>query len=258
MRVLRVRYGEQTFYGSLVDKSVLCLDKALGIVDPIPLEKLAILPPVVPTKIICAALNYRGLAEERGKPLPEEPILFMKPPSAVISTGQAIILPPQSTQVNFEGELAVVIGKTCRNAAPEHVAEHLFGFCCANDVTARDLRQKDVQYTRAKSFDTFAPIGPWIETQLPNLADLSLRTLVNGEIRQDSPLSDMIFSMEDLVSFISGIMTLNPGDVVLTGTPSGVGPIKDGDEVRIEIPGVGILVNPVISAAKAGGETVIQ
>lgn len=258
MRVLRVRYGELTFYGSLVDKTVLCLDKNLGLSEPIPLEELAVLPPVVPTKIVCAGLNYKAHAEEMGKPLPEEPVLFMKPPSAVISTGQPIILPHQSTRVDFEGELAVVIGKTCRNAAPENVAEHLFGFCCANDVTARDLQQKDVQYTRSKGFDTFAPIGPWIETQIPNLADVSLRTLVNGELRQDSPLTDMIFPVEELVSFVSGIMTLNPGDVVLTGTPPGVGPLADGDEVRVEIPGVGILVNPVLSSAKSEEGVVIQ
>ena len=144
----------------------------------------------------------------------------------------------------------MIIGRSCRNVAPENVQEHLFGYCCANDVTARDLQKKDGQYTRAKGFDTFAPLGPWIETQPPAIAELGLRTLVNGEVRQEGAFSDMIFTVEELVSFISKIMTLNPGDAVLTGTPPGVGPIGDGDEVRVEIPGVGVLANPVVSAAK--------
>jgi len=245
MRVLRVLHQERIFYGSLVDNAVHCLNKELGYEAPIPLKELSVLPPVMPTKIVCLAVNYRKHAEECGRDIPEEPILFLKPPSAVIGCGQAIVLPSQSSRVDYEGELAMVIGKACRNVTPEQAPEHVFGYACANDVTARDLQKKDGLFARAKGFDTFAPIGPWIETEVKDPANLSIKTLVNNELRQDGHTSDMIFPPFDILSMISQVMTLNPGDVILTGTPPGIGPIKPGDDIRIEIEEVGILINPV-------------
>jgi len=252
MRVLRVRHKDNVFYGSLTDQGVFCLNKELGYKDPIPLQQLAVLPPVVPTKLVCVAVNYKTHAEEMGHKLPDEPVLFLKPPSAVIGSGQPIVLPPQSKQVDYEGELAVVIGKTCRNVSLDHVAEHIFGYACANDVTARDLQKKDGQFGRAKGFDSFAPIGPWIETEAPNPAALTLKTTVNGQVRQQGNTSDMLFPPLMLVSYISSIMTLHPGDTILTGTPKGVGPLAAGDEVRVEIETVGILINPVAAQHEAG------
>lgn len=259
MRVLRVRYQERVFYGALqqitpeegaqesgADLFVQCLNKELGFTEPIPLNQCTVVSPVMPTKMVCLAVNYRQHAEEMGQAIPDEPVLFLKPPSAVIGSGHPIVLPRASHRVDFEGELAMVIGKNCRNVAVEDVPAHIFGYACANDVTARDLQKKDGQYGRAKGFDTFAPIGPWIETEVEAPHELNLVTRVNGEICQESNTSDMIFPPLEIVSRISQIMTLFPGDVILTGTPSGVGPITAGDEVRVEIDEVGILINSVV------------
>lgn len=259
MRVIRVKYLEKTFYAQLLDaSSVLCLNRALGLDRPIPLSDVVILPVVWPTKIVCVGTNYRDHAQEMGKDVPQEPLLFLKPPSAIIGNGQSIILPRASSRVDHEAELALVIGQTCRNASPEEVPACVFGYACANDVTARDLQKKDVQFTRAKGFDTFAPLGPWIETEVPDPAALSVRTLVNGEVRQDGHTSAMIHKPFELVSFISRVMTLLPGDVVLTGTPAGVGPLRPGDEVRVEIETVGLLINPVEAEAAGADGTPLQ
>lgn len=247
MRVLRVRHQDKSFYASLIEDHVVCLDRSLSYDKPVPLAEIQLLPPVAPTKVVCAAVNYRSHAEEVGRPVPDEPVLFFKPPSAVIPAGQPIVLPRASARVDYEAELAVVIGRPCRHVAPDKVAGHIFGYCCANDVTARDLQKKDGLYGRAKGFDTFAPIGPWIETEVADPGNLGIRTLVNGEVRQEGATSDMIFPVFSLVSFVSRVMTLLPGDVVLTGTPPGIGPIAAGDEVRVEIDGVGVLINPVIT-----------
>jgi len=177
-----------------------------------------------------------------GKPLPEEPLLFLKPSTAVISNKMRIVLPKISSRVDYEGELAVVIGRKCRKVSPEEAKDYILGYSCFNDVTARDLQQKDVQYTRAKSFDTFAPYGPWIALDIDPLG-LKITTRVNGELRQEGNTQDMIFSPWELVSFISQVMTLLPGDVVATGTPPGVGPLKGGDRVEVEIEGIGTLIN---------------
>lgn len=252
MRILRVLYQGRVFYASLQEDAVLCLNKDLGFAAPIPLSELTILPVVMPSKIVCAAVNYRAHGAELGHSIPETPRLFLKPPSSVIASGQPIVLPESSARVDHEAELAVVMGRVCRNVPEEELDAYIFGYTCANDVTARDLQKRDQLFGRCKGFDTFCPVGPWIETEVADPGNLAVRALVNGEVRQQGNTSDMIFSPRRLVSFISSIMTLNPGDVILTGTPDGVGPIKDGDEVRIDIEGVGVLINPVVGTAGSG------
>ncbi len=248
MRVVRVRYMEQTFYASLDSEHVRPLDRNVRAPQSLPLEEVELMRPVQPTKVVCVGLNYRAHAEELGRKLPEEPLLFLKPPSAVVGSGEPIQLPGQSEKVHYEGELAVVMGRVCRHVQPEEAPGHIFGYCCANDVTARDLQERDVQYTRAKGFDTFCPLGPCIETELDPERGVEIRTLQNGEIRQQGTTRDMIFSPARLVSFISGIMTLTPGDVILTGTPPGVGPLAHGDTIRVEIQGPGALENRVAAS----------
>ena len=200
--------------------------------------------PALPTKIVCIGRNYADHAKELGNEPPSEPIIFLKPPSAVIGPEDTIVRPPQSQRVDFEGELAIVIGTTARNVEAAAWRAYVAGFTCANDVTARDLQKKDVQFTRGKSFDTFLPLGPCLETDLDPSA-LRITTRVNGETRQDGNTRQMIFSCARIVEFISGIMTLNPGDVILTGTPAGVGPLAAGDVVEVEIEGIGTLRNVV-------------
>ena len=206
-------------------------------------EEVELLAPCLPSKIVCIGLNYREHARELKMKLPEEPILFLKPPSAVQDPGKEIVYPGSSTRVDYEGELAVVIGKRCKNVAAKDFADYVLGYTCFNDVTARDLQQKDGQWTRAKSFDTFAPFGPWIGKIDPS--DAEIRTRVNGEIKQKSNTSDLIFDMPRLIEFISGVMTLMPGDVIATGTPPGVGSLQKGDVVEVEIEGIGVLKNSV-------------
>lgn len=209
------------------------------------LEEVKILPPVQPSKVVCVGLNYQDHAEELNMEIPDEPILFLKPPTTVIGHGDSIIYPFQSHQVDYEAELAVVVGKNAHKIAKENAFDYIAGYTILNDVTARDLQKKDGQWTRAKSFDTFCPLGPWIETNLyPGNQNISL--LLNGQLKQKSNTRNMIFSVEELVSFISHIMTLKPGDVIATGTPPGVGPIQVGDIVEVEVEGIGILKNTVI------------
>ncbi|WP_038056659.1 fumarylacetoacetate hydrolase family protein [Thermodesulfobacterium hydrogeniphilum] len=207
------------------------------------LEEVKVLSPVLPSKIIAVGLNYKNHAEELKMKLPEEPILFLKPSSAVIGPEEDIILPPESKEVHYEGELAVVIGKNIyRPNNFKKVEEAILGYTCFNDVTARDLQRKDGQWTRSKSFNTFAPIGPFIETEVdPN--NLKIETKVNGKIKQSSSTKELIFDVFYLVKFISNIMTLYPGDVIATGTPPGVGELKEGDIVEISIENVGVLKN---------------
>ena len=198
------------------------------------IASLQLLPPVAPSKIVAVGRNYADHAKELGNDTPAEPILFLKPPSALLPPNGTIVRPPQSQRVDYEGELAIVIGEQGT----------VLGYTCANDVTARDLQKKDVQFTRAKSFDTFLPLGPCIETALaPN--DLALTTRVNGETRQSGRTSMMVFDCAFLIAFISSVMTLYPGDVILTGTPAGVGPLAAGDKVEVEIEGIGTLRNAV-------------
>ena len=253
MKVLRVRHGDATFYAqlSVEDSTVRCLDRALGLVDPLPLATVAVLPPVTPSKVVCAAGNFRSRLRELGRDATDAPLLFLKPPSAVIGSGQAIVQPKAATRLEAEAELAIVIGRLCRNVAPGDVARHLFGYACAADITAADLRTQDETLGRAKGFDTFAPIGPWIETGVEDASALGLRLLVNGRRVQDGNTSDMVVSPFALVSYVSTIMTLLPGDVILSGSPAGPGNIAPGDEVRVEIDGVGVLINAVRAEADA-------
>ena len=199
---------------------------------------------VAPTKIVCVGRNYAEHAKELGNETPSEPILFLKPPTTVLAPGGTIVRPPQSQRVDYEGELAIVIGRVARNIERARWRDYVLGFTCANDVTARDLQKKDVQFTRGKSFDTFCPVGPEIETDLDPSA-LKLVTRVNGEVKQNGNTRDMIFKCDFLLEFIASVMTLCPGDVILTGTPSGVGPLNAGDEVEVEIEGIGTLQNHV-------------
>jgi 2-keto-4-pentenoate hydratase/2-oxohepta-3-ene-1,7-dioic acid hydratase in catechol pathway len=196
--------------------------------------------PVTPSKIVCIGRNYAAHARELGQDVPAEPLLFLKAPSALAGPGDAIVLPPESQRVEHEAELAVVIGRHAKNVSRESALEHVFGYTCACDVTARDLQKKDVQFTRSKSFDTFCPLGPWIETSLAP-ATLAIRCRVNGSTRQDGRTANMIFDVPTLVAYVSRMMTLVPGDTILTGTPEGVGPLVGGDRLEVEVDGIGVL-----------------
>ncbi len=209
------------------------------------LSEVKLLSPCTPSKIVCVGLNYRDHAEEMKDKLPAEPIIFIKPSTAVIGPYENIIYPSMSKQVDYEAELGVVIKDKIRNLKIEEVNKHILGYTCFNDVTARDLQKKDGQWTRAKSFDTFAPFGPSITTDI-NANNLDIQLLLNGEIKQSSNTSCMIFSVEELISFISKIMTLLPGDVIATGTPSGVGKMKNGDKVEVKIERIGNLINYIM------------
>lgn len=210
------------------------------------LSEITFLPPCIPTKIIAVGLNYFDHANEFQMKIPDEPLIFMKPPSALIAHDDNIIYPKMSKQLDFEAELAVIIKNKVKDIEPEDVSKNILGYTCFNDVTARDLQKKDEQWTRAKSFDTFAPIGPFISTDL-NPDNLQIKLYKNGQLMQDSSTGNMIFKVDKIVSFISKIMTLFPGDIIATGTPSGVGQLKAGDKVEVEIEGIGILKNTVFS-----------
>jgi 2-keto-4-pentenoate hydratase/2-oxohepta-3-ene-1,7-dioic acid hydratase in catechol pathway len=199
-----------------------------------------LLCPVQPSKIVCIGRNYAAHAKELGQEVPSEPLLFLKPPSALLDPGGTVVLPPESARVEHEAELVVVIGRRAKGVAKENAMAHVFGYTAACDVTARDLQRKDVQFTRAKGFDTFCPIGPWVETELDPSA-VSVRCRVGGATRQDGTTAHMIFDVPTLVSYVSRMMTLEPGDVILTGTPEGVGPLVDGDALEVEVSGVGTL-----------------
>jgi len=210
-----------------------------------PLTEIRFLPPCSPTKIVAVGLNYRDHAAEMKKSIPEEPLLFMKPSTSVIGHEDKIRCPKHmSSRIDYEGELAVVIGKTARWIEENEAFDYVFGYTCINDITARDLQIKDVQYTRAKGFDTFAPIGPVIETEL-DPTDLEISTYLNNERRQHSRTSELIFNIPKLLVFISRVMTLLKGDIIATGTPSGIGPMKQGDTVEVKVEGIGILRNYV-------------
>ncbi len=214
-----------------------------------PLADVRLLAPSEPTKILCVGRNYVEHAKELGNEVPKIPLIFMKPPSSVISNGDTIILPPQSTQVEHEGELVVVIGKRGRHITPENARKHILGYTIGNDVTARDLQKSDGQWTRAKGFDTFCPFGPWIDTEF-DPADSVVTCRVNGQMRQMASTRDMVFNVGVLISYISSVMTLESGDLIFTGTPSGVGQLKDGDEVSVEIEGLGEIKNKVKSEGR--------
>jgi 2-keto-4-pentenoate hydratase/2-oxohepta-3-ene-1,7-dioic acid hydratase in catechol pathway len=210
------------------------------------LGEVELLPPVFPQKIVAVGLNYRDHAEEFSLDMPDEPVLFMKPPTALLAPGGEIVYPAMSKRVDYEAELVLVCGRECRNISPEEAPAYILGYTCGNDVTARDLQVKDGQWTRAKSFDTFCPLGPFIETDI-DPSGLSIELKLNGEVRQSSNTSNMAFSPADLLSFVSRIMTFLPGDVIMTGTPSGVGEMQPGDTVEVIISGLAPLRNTVVS-----------
>jgi 2-keto-4-pentenoate hydratase/2-oxohepta-3-ene-1,7-dioic acid hydratase in catechol pathway len=249
MRLVRFLVQGRIAYGILNNEEVAELDGD-GFAPLSSIRKrhrmadVKILAPCVPTKIVAVGLNYRDHARELGMPVPETPILFLKPPTSVIGPGEAIVLPAMSTRVDYEAELGIVIRDRVSRVSPAESRDHILGYTCVNDVTARDLQKKDGQWTRAKSFDTFCPIGPWIQADL-DPGDLLVESYLNGERRQSSRTSQFIFGVDHLVSFISQIMTLEPGDLIITGTPAGIGPIQAGDEVEVRIEGIGSLKNRV-------------
>lgn len=242
---------EQIYYGVLkANRSVLVYDAPPwlnGQETDMVLESdtYQLLAPCVPSKIVAVGKNYLKHAAEMGTPVPNEPLLFLKPPTAIVADTQSIIYPLQSQQVDYEGELALIIGDRCSKVNPEQAAKSIWGYTIANDVTARDLQRKDNQWTRAKGFDTFCPLGPWIVREVS--VEATIQTFINDDHapRQSAVISEMVFNPDFLVSYISQIMTLLPGDVILTGTPEGVGSIKPGDSVRVEIEGIGSLSNQV-------------
>ena len=209
------------------------------------LSEIRLLAPCVPTKIVAVGRNYAEHAAEMQSQVPTEPLIFLKPPSAVIGPGAAIVYPPISQRVDYEAELAVVIGRRAKNVPANEALNFVLGYTCGNDVTARDLQRKDGQWTRSKSFDTFCPLGPWIVTGL-DANDLAIESRVNGAVKQRSRTSQMIFPIAELIRHITQVMTLEPGDVILTGTPAGIGPLQPGDRVEVEIEGIGVLGNTVI------------
>lgn len=249
MRVVRLLTDGDCRYGLADDGTIVLIsDEPFAAWEPegsLSLHSADLLAPVTPTKIVCVGINYRAHAAEMGHDLPAEPVIFLKPPTALNRPGADIHLPPGAGRVDFEGELAVVIGRHTHRASIEEAAENILGYTCANDVTAREIQRRDGQWARAKGFDGFCPLGPWVETDV-DPKDLLLQSFVNGELRQEARTSDMIFDVYQLVSFVSHVMTLVPGDVVLTGTPSGIGELHAGDSVEVRIEGVGSLTNNVV------------
>lgn len=259
MRIVRYLKNNQPCYGLIEGEAIYTIEGSiLGEFRQgekvAPLTEVSLLAPCRPTKILAVGLNYRTHAAEAGYDVPPEPLVFFKPPSAVIGPLQPIVYPTLSQRVDYEGELAVVIGRRARNVTPAKATDFILGYTCGNDVTARDLQRRDDQWTRAKGFDTFCPLGPCIVTDTStglsaslDPAHLNIQTRVNGEVRQSATTADMVFGVAELISYVSQVMTLEPGDVILTGTPSGVGPLQPGDVVEVEIEGIGTLRNPVVS-----------
>jgi 2-keto-4-pentenoate hydratase/2-oxohepta-3-ene-1,7-dioic acid hydratase in catechol pathway len=250
MRIVRYLYkNEEPVYGWVFENKVGDIEGDIfgeyrRLEAEIPLESVKLLAPSQPSKIICIGRNYTDHAKELGNEVPQVPLIFMKPPSSIINPGDAIILPPQSKQVEHEAELVAIIGKRGRNIPPEQARDHILGYTIGNDITARDLQKTDGQWTRAKGFDTFCSFGPWIDTEF-DITDALISCKVSGQPRQMASTRDMVFNVGKLVAFISSVMTLEPGDLIFTGTPAGVGPLHDGDVVEVDIDGLGVLSNPV-------------
>lgn len=255
MRIARFSHEGSIHYGVVDDGELVVLagDPMYSGYDTtgerVGLSEVSLLAPVIPrSKVVCVGKNYHEHAAEMDSVAPEAPLLFLKPNTAVIGPGDAIVRPPQSERTDVEGELAVVIGRIAKNVTADDALDYVFGYTIGNDVTARDLQRADGQWTRAKGFDTFCPLGPAIETEFDLAGNAVLTTRVNDELRQRAPISDMIHSVPDIIAYASAVFTLLPGDVILTGTPAGVGPFVAGDQVEIEIDGLGILRNPVRNA----------
>ncbi|MFF0447134.1 fumarylacetoacetate hydrolase family protein [Streptomyces sp. NPDC004609] len=258
MRIARFSIDGNVAFGAVEDAGaggpgglVLDIIKGIPFADfelsgtKVPLDKVRLLPPVLPNKIVAFGRNYAEHAAELGHEAPDEPFAFFKPSTSVIGSGDAIVYPSFSRELHYEAELAVVIGRMCREVPRERVKDVILGYTCANDVTARDVQRREKQWARAKGFDTACPLGPWVETDL-DPGDLAIQCTVNGEQRQLGRTSQMIHSIEELIVNISEAMTLLPGDVILTGTPAGVGPLNVGDEVAVTVQGIGTLTNKVI------------
>ena len=244
--LLESRGGEQVITGIFAAAPHRVREAKIEKITPIRLSEAALLAPVEPSKIVCIGRNYREHAAELGNEVPKEPLIFLKPPSSLLDPGGKIILPPSSSRVDHEGELGVVIGKTCHNLKQtEDVRPYILGYTCVNDVTARDLQKKDLQFTRGKGFDTFCPVGPIVTDEIDPWAGIAVQTRVNGELRQNGNTRDFIFPLDAIIRFIAQVMTLVPGDLIATGTPSGVGPLQADDSVEVTIPGIGTLKNSV-------------
>ena len=254
MRIVRYQIkNEPPLYGWIQERKVGPIEGSIfgsyRCVEPdIPVSGIRLLAPAEPSKIICLGRNYAEHAREHGGDVPKVPLIFMKPPSSIINPGDKIVIPPQSEQVEHEAELVVVIGKRGRHIAAGEAQGYILGYTAGNDVTARDLQRSDGQWTRSKSFDTFCPFGPWIDTEF-DPSDALITCTVNGEVQQKASTREMVFKVDTLVAFISSVMTLEPGDLVFTGTPAGVGPLKSGDIVEVEIQGLCKLSNPVVAWA---------
>lgn len=253
MKIVRIKSGDDIAYGVADAEGVLVYRGTPFVAwEPteivVPWPRVTLLSPVIPTKVMCLGKNYEDHASEMGGEIPDEPLIFMKPATAVIGSNANVVYPSISSEVHHEAELAVVISRPARNIKAEDASRYIFGYTAANDVTARDLQQKDGQWTRAKGFDTFCPLGPAIETELDPLERLAVICKVNGDVRQAGFTSDMIFGVAEILEFISAFTTLLPGDVILTGTPSGVGKVEPGDLMEVEIDGIGILANRVVAA----------
>ncbi|HET9501639.1 MAG TPA: fumarylacetoacetate hydrolase family protein [Marmoricola sp.] len=262
MRIARFTTGEDPQYGVVtgeVDDNGIPGDDCVVVAlngDPLyvgvhlsnkeyPLGDVRLLAPVLPrSKVVGIGRNYAAHAAEMGSEVPAEPMFFLKPNTSVVGPGDPVFYPPQSQEVHFEGELAVVIGRICRDVPAARAKDVIWGYTVGNDVTARDLQRRDVQFTRGKGFDSFCPLGPWVETEL-DVSDLAVRTYLNGDLKQDGRTSDMVFDVPALVEHVSSVMTLLPGDVILTGTPEGVGPMQPEDEVEVFVEGIGNLTNKV-------------
>ncbi len=247
MRIIRFLYNKNIHWGLIKEDCAVILKgepfKNIKLTaKKVPLTKIKLLPPATPTKIVLAGLNYKDHAKELKMPLPKNPILFLKPITTLIAHGEPIIYPKGVGQLDYEGELAIIIKKKGKDIKPKDVSRYILGYTCLNDVTARDLQKTDGQWTRSKSFDTFCPLGPWIETSI-DPRNIAIRLWLNGILKQSSSTKEFIFNVDYLVSFISKAMTLYPGDVVSTGTPFGVGPMKKGDSVEVEIENIGKLSN---------------
>ncbi len=251
MKIYRFKHKNRTCYGILDGESLSPLEGSIfrGFrikKDKIPISDVLLLPPVKPTKIVAIGANYKNHALEMGRRLPKEPLIFLKPPSAVVGTGDIIVYPKMTKRIDYEGELALIIKKKTRLLGGSvDVEDYILGYTCFNDVTARDLQERDGQLTRSKGFDTFAAVGPCITTDLDPL-QTRLKTFVNGKLKQSGNTKNLIFSVPFLVRFVSNIMTLNPGDIITTGTPAGVGPLMPGDRVEVQIEGIGTLSNTVM------------
>jgi len=249
VRLVRFRFGERIATGAVEDDQVRVL-RGTFFEDPVPtgqavpLDDVRLLAPVLPSKVVAVGRNYADHAAEMGTDVPEEPLVFLKPSTSVVGPGDPIMFPSISKRMEYEGELACVVGRLVRRATSDEAARAILGYTCANDVTLRDLQATDGQWTRAKGFDTSCPLGPWVETEA-DPSDLALETRVNGEVRQSARTSQLAFDPAQLVAFISSFMTLLPGDVVLTGTPAGVGRLEVGDRVEVALDGIGTLANSV-------------